>query len=661
MRINDRVQGLAKVKFWLVMLMACISASLGIWIGQQPLDKVSVPHSALDWLKSMGKALWSFYQEMYTTNRIAFWITILGVVICIVVGAYLYRRFKPKKHRPAGPNVLSDSVMGQIILYAAIVALLAAAIYAFENELLVLFLSIGFALLSLSTVGKIIQVLRDVYYKRNSEDYVYFERNKKRVLVVTTLIGMALVGLPLWLPGFWGVRIRVIGSAGELWGYYTALLSLTFISISVMSVLSDRSVVIYWDNIAEGRLIKPVFGSFAAFTYYSIGAAIGAGISVAARNTVAFVTFSLINISTIVVLTMSMVDVYYDREGKKERKVKELHDDLRDYTWYCKDQLLTGEALQAHRKKYDEDTGEDTGEYYTEAEMRNKRIGHRNYEEKMLLLCQHISRAYDDHDLMYLQEVYDLVVKNPQCFQSPNGRRVIHLLYCKCNEETWPLVTLSLRDLVKHMEKYQVRDEDPLAEGFASAHYGWNWDVLLWQSLAESPYLRQWLGNVQGDTFCEQELQNLIYSVLCRWVILYNDVATHGNKPGYLKPRVPASKAIDMLGIGDTLREIKDTYRECASLFKRKTKPAPEVLPYEYLKLTQLDDCVLLCAEREEEPDWDQLRTVRDTLWQDLVEDTPITKVLTQWMALLPENLSEDGQKIWQQYLQKLPKNNTDQ
>ena len=636
MRLNERIRGLEKVKFWLVVLMFFLSASLGMWIGQMLPTRVAVPDSALKQVKDIVMALWQFFRDAYAADVTTFWAAMLIALILVCVGAYLYLRFRPKTRKTSSINSISDLVMLQILLYVGTMALFAAmTAYVYMDELVMLFLSGTLGLLTWVTVGQIVKVLRDVYVKRNSEDYVYFERNKKRVLAVTTLIGMAMVGLPLWLPGFWGTRLRVVGDAGELWGYYTALLSLTFISISVMSVLSDRSVVIYWDNIAEGKLIKPVFGSFAAYTYYSIGAAIGAGISVAARNTVGFITFCLINIFTIIVLTLSMVDVYYDREGKKERKVKELHDDLRDYTLVCQEQSLPGD--------------------HTQAELRNMRIGHRNYEEKMLLLYQHISRACDEHDLMYLQEVYDLVVKNPRCFQSPYGKRVVQLLYSRCTEETWPLMTLSIRDLLDHMEKHQVRDEDPLTDGFVHERYGWDQDVLLWQSLTEAPYLRQWLQRVGEDSFGKQELQDFMRSVIRRWVILYNDMATHGNKPGSQKPQEPAQKETDLLGIGGSLRGMKAAWQDFTAIFKREPEMTPEKLPYDYLKLIQRGDSILVCTEREEKPAPEQIRALMDTAWVEMAEKSPLTAALTGIMRLIPEHLGQDGRETWQAYLKEFP------
>ncbi|MBR4863162.1 MAG: hypothetical protein IKU07_01195, partial [Oscillospiraceae bacterium] len=101
----------------------------------------------------------------------------------------------------------------------------------------------------------------------------------------------AVAGLGLWIPGMWGITLPALQIPGELFGHYVGQLSLTFITISVMSVLSEKSVVVYWENIAEAKLIKPLFGSFASYTLYSIAATVGAGISVCLNSHLGFAFF----------------------------------------------------------------------------------------------------------------------------------------------------------------------------------------------------------------------------------------------------------------------------------------------------------------------------------------------------------------------------------
>jgi hypothetical protein len=650
---KDKIHGLEKVKFWLVVLLLLLSATLGFWIGKVWPGQVEVPKPFLETVKETVQALWELYSNLYITEPVTFWGVLIVAVALFCIIEYFAHIFRPKKRKSLNVSSISDLVFFQILLYGGTVVVCALAVRtAPVNEQLIRFLSIGAALITVTVVGRIIMVLQDVYVKRNSEDYVYFERNKKRVLIVTTLLGLAVVGLPMWLPGFWGLYLVLPGDVSELLGYYSALLSLTFISISVMSVLSDRSVIIYWDNIAEGKLIKPVFGSFAALTYYSIGAAIGAGISVAARNVVAFIAFCLINIGTIIVLTFNMVDVYYDREGKKAHSVKALHDDLRDYLWVCKEKTLTGDKLRTHRKKRDEETGQVLEQDYTEAEIRNMHIGHRNYEEKMMLLCQYISRANDEHDLVYLQEVYDLFIRNLQCFQTPSGKRVAQMLYANCTEEIWPLMIRSIRDLLDLLEKNVVRNEDPLAAVFSKEKYQWDQDALLWQFLAGAKFLPQWLQNIDKDANDKQELQEFMRLLIRRWVILYNDMVTHGNRPGVVKSVEVPQKKKDLLGIDQLVRETGMIFREITSLFRKKPKSQPEALEYDYLKLVQWDDTLYVRTERGETPDPVQICQLLDMTQDLLTEKSDLAARLTQVMLIMLDNLQDCSRTMFWQYLE---------
>ena len=651
MRLNERIQGLEKVKFWLVVLLTLLSASIGLWFGQHGMSHLDMSHIPTDNFRDMGLAYWKLLQELYYANPVSFYAAVSIAVIAICVSEYLYQRFRPKKRKGWRPTSLSDMVLLQIVLYISFFSLFAgAAKYSsFEQQMLDLIaVTLGMAVLLVA--GQIIMVLRDVYFKRNSEDYVYFERHKKKVLSVTTAIGLVLIGLPMWLPGFWYIRVVLFRDFSELLGYYTALLSLTFITISVMGVLSDRSVVIYWDNIAEGKLIKPVFGSFAAFTYYSVGATIGAGISVAVRNAAAFIVFGLINISVLIILTFNMVDVYYDREGKKSQRVKELYDDLRDYLWVCTEQKLSGDALKEHRKKIDKYTGVATGTDYTDAEIRNMRIGHRNYEEKMMLLCQHINRANADNDLVYLQEVYDLFVKNLVCFNSPSGKRVAQMLYTNCNELTWPLIYRSIRDLLEYLEKHQVRDEDPFADAYI---HKFDQDVLLWQSLLDAEHFKNRLRIECKDAFDQQELYEIMRLVVWRWVILYNDLAAHGNNLGIVKPiEIPAN---DISEFRATLQDIKRSWQQLTIIFQKKPVIEPENVKYDYLILDQQGNDIFVRTTKGNMPDPVQSHEILEMSLSTVVDDSSLSLTLIQLILLMLENLTDNNKGILQRYLVEFP------
>ena len=608
MRLFKKKQGLDKVKFWLIILILLVVAAAGLRLGQVLPEEITVPDAVSGDMKEIALQFLEPFLELYSYDPVVFWIS-MGFAV-LVAGAILFLcyRHRPNK-RKQNPFSLTPTLEDiQVFLYFVAFCLFAWMGKTDATAARLLSMEIGMMTVAAST--QMVLVLRDVYVKRNSEDYVYFEQNKKSVLLKTTLLCLLLVGLPLWIPDFWGFTLPQVLQNADLLEYYAAILSLTFISISVMSMLSDRTVVIYWENIAEGKLIKPVFGSFAAYTYYSIGAALGAGICVALNNTTAFLIFCSINIGTIILLTYTMVDVYYDRESKKSRRVTELHEDLQDYVWVFEDDTLDGDAKKAHRVKDPK-----TKEAYTDREIKDMRIGYRRYEEKMILLCQNISRANDEHDLLYLQEVYELYCKNLNCFNTPIGKRVVEMLFTGCAAEGLPLLIRSTRDILDDLEARQAENdgqEDPFADDFFLAGKPWNQDESLWWALAKSEQLRQWLQNVCNDSMGSEELLDFLRLIARRLVVLYNDMVAHYN--------------------------IK--------------KPSAK---YDFLQVTLRDRCIWIETKEGKKPDPQQISDVFGDLFGELVVESTFAERLMRVLYMMLENLSENGRTTLSVYLRNFP------
>ena len=601
-RIFKKKYGLDKVKFWVIILMILLSACLGIHIGASWPKQIAVPETAANDFYDIGLLFWNFFQNTFSKNKVAAWTTVaIGFILACVL-EFLCLRHRPNK-RPSTIKPWEPTLENiQVLVY-----LLTAVFFglsAWYDSNITRLLSVCLGILTIATVVELIKVLQDVYVKRNSEDYVYFEQHKKSVLLKTTGIGLLLVGLPLWIPNYWGFTLPQLMVGRDLLGYYTALLSLTFISISVMSVLSDRTVVIYWENIAEGKLIKPVFGSFAAYTYYSIGAAMGAGICVALGNGTAFIVFCTINIATMILLTYTMVDVYYDRESKKLSRAKELREDTADYLWVRKAATLSGEALDTHYQN------KETKEKYTPREIKGKHIGHDRYEEKMLLLCQNIRRANDEHDLMYLREVYELYQENLTCFNTPDGKRVVQMLFVSCAAETWPLLIRSIRAHLADMSQNQLHEEDPFS-GDTWWENNWNQDEPLWVALAESDYLRTWLKAVSNDPLDTQDLLDFIYLVTQRLVLLYNDMVTHYNC---------------------------EDENKC-----------------DYLTVSLRDCAVWIETAQGQKPDPAQIARVFNSLFGKLVVESTFAARLMRVLYVMLENLQENGLETFKIYLSAFP------
>lgn len=252
----------------------------------------------------------------------------------------------------------------------------------------------------------------------------FINAHKKGSLLTLTAISVALVFSFCYfikpICAFLGIGnteiIENVFKGADLFTYYTAQLSITFISISVLSVLSDKSVIIYWANVSEDRLIKPTFNCFAAYTYYSIGAAIGSGLGIVLGNGLVFAAFFAANTLVMIALTASMVDVYYGRDVK----IKKLRSELsRDYYAGKKDEA------KPNNEEYAPVFGV-------------------KYREKMLGLRQHLYNCYESNDLANLKEMYELYGACPDLFYSKEGETAVKTIVETVDKKTLSIFVSSL-------------------------------------------------------------------------------------------------------------------------------------------------------------------------------------------------------------------------
>ena len=606
MQLFQEKQGVKKAKFWLSVLMLFLCIAAGLQLGNWIMTQIPAEIAALPFSEAISH-LWRALKDKIGGGNQPPWPIVTVEIVSIAVMLFLVHKFLPKR-RERQEDTEKDKFLDSLFFPSLLAGVVAGM---FLNDFFLQLLSAEMGILSISVVVWLILVLQDVNNNNNSTDYTYFEKHKRTVLQITTLTGMAFLGLPVWIPNFWGFTLPQIPLEPDLLGYYTALLSLTFISISVMGVLSDRSVVIYWDNVSEGVLIRPVFGSFAAYTYYSIGATLGAGICVALNNSTAFILFGIANIVTLILLTFTMVAVYYDREGKKEKLKAELENAFNCYQWTCKYE----NSDDAEKEKLlNEPTPwtDDANDKVTKIE--NNRIGYDNYEEYMMRLCQYVCRAYDEHDLTYLQEVYYLYVNNSSLFQTPSGKRVISLLCSNCNAETWPLLIRSIRELLDQLRDHPVREKDPLTDKCLEPGHPWNRDESLWRALANAEYLPQWLQQADNDPLDGQELQDFMHLVARRLVILYNDAVTHCN------------------------------------LTVNKDSKA-----FDYLKVAFQDQQLSIQTEDGRIPDPKQLKNVLKNCFGVLLVETTFPARLAQVLSVMLNNLNRDAICLLQTYFKGFP------
>ena len=256
--------------------------------------------------------------------------------------------------------------------------------------------------------------------------------NKTAALWKMVLLTAATIGVTLWVPHMWGLSLPTVTLPGDLLSYHIGQLSLTFVTISVMSVLSDKSIIIYWENVAEAKLIKPVFGSFASYTAYSIACAVGAGISVLLNNGLAFVVFLALNVVALILLTLTMVDVYFNREQKKQRLAE---------------QLLTAD--------------------------------NRTCTDMMYHLQEHLYQRIESHDMLFVREVAELYGGYLPCFDSAEGRKVKALL----DETDMDIPAQMVEGIGARVERMKQKHEKPEMM-FVDV---WCEDFALWNAIATCP------------------------------------------------------------------------------------------------------------------------------------------------------------------------------
>ena len=163
---------------------------------------------------------------------------------------------------------------------------------------------------------------------------------KNETLLYSIALGCIITVVFLWLfSGFNNLLSAPLGSVetymkgllgsdsrSVLWSLLSAQLSLTFISISVLSILSDKDHVIYWKDLVEERLLSPRFCCFAAFTYYSETAAVISCIAVFGNCSSLFFFSFVVNLIVLILLTDSILDVYFSKEKHCRKMKKELRE-----------------------------------------------------------------------------------------------------------------------------------------------------------------------------------------------------------------------------------------------------------------------------------------------------------------------------------------------
>ncbi len=418
-------------------------------------------------------------------------VLVLGGVILDIVINGITKRFL----------ITASAVIFALLLFFAVkfswISLSNAIIFAISIPLVIL--SIGL-------------IIYDIITRRVTD---YINAHKKGSLTVLTalLVGAVFSVCYFITPicAFLGIKnIEIFTNVfknSDLFDYYTAQLSITFISISVLSVLSDKSVNIYWANVSEDRLIKPTFSCFAAYTYYSIGATLGAGLGVVLNDGLIFAAFFLANILVMIVLTASMVDVYYGRDIKIKKLRKE----------------LTKDYYNGRRPNAKLDSDEYIPVYST------------RYCEKILGIRQHLYNSYENNELAELKEIYELYACCPDCFFSKEGETAVKTIIETVDEKTLSLFVSSvLQELNLYLLKIEAEEIKNRVRPFyyftnkkrkSDWEYSYVLDIdkPLWKALSDEQFIDM-LKELMTcrSKMTERTLRDLLVCIKRRMAFIYN-------------------------------------------------------------------------------------------------------------------------------------------
>ena len=274
---------------------------------------------------------------------------------------------------------------------------------------------------------------------------------KAETLLVTILVSVLFTAGCLYLfTGFAGrtkAHLAWLESwlqilLGEnIWSLWAAQLSLTFLSISVLSILSDKYHVIYWKDLVEERLLSPRFCCFAAYTYYSIAAAMVAFAGVITDCAGLFIASFVINVIVLILLTDSILDVYFSKEKHKKRMRKQLQ--------------------AAYKQAFQVD---------------DRARSRENYDKIMDNFTTQIQRQKTD--AQYMAEVFELIYNNIALFDTDNPA-VQEVMYSHFDIQYGALDLRPFEKVVETAEKWAEK----VGSGETKTAYTADW--LFWCAASE--------------------------------------------------------------------------------------------------------------------------------------------------------------------------------
>lgn len=119
-------------------------------------------------------------------------------------------------------------------------------------------------------------------------------------------------------------------TGNQVLNLFISQLSLTFITISVMSVLSEKTVTLFWLNLIEDNLISPAFRCFYAYVIFSFTTMAINLFAIFFNNYGVFIIYFIINLIVLFLLTYSMLTVYFRQDRKEQKAIRDFQKEERN-------------------------------------------------------------------------------------------------------------------------------------------------------------------------------------------------------------------------------------------------------------------------------------------------------------------------------------------
>lgn len=107
--------------------------------------------------------------------------------------------------------------------------------------------------------------------------------------------------------------------------FYLTQVSTSFIVITIMNVLSDKTNTLYWDDIVESKLVHPPYRNIKSFMRYSFLALLISTLGLISHKTYIVSLSFGINVIILVVLSYKMLDIYFNRERNRQKLIRKYY------------------------------------------------------------------------------------------------------------------------------------------------------------------------------------------------------------------------------------------------------------------------------------------------------------------------------------------------